>query len=871
MLFLKRMKNWFVKVAVITLLGMAVISCVEPPGSGVNIAEEEIIWDLQLSGFFRNGEHPLCIHVKERENRWIAAVGNSRIPGTSKHSYNECSYWIDMSGIFVKDDTFRGPATVHLTPDLWGYNGPRDLTVSLYLQAVVSANGSLEGKYAVTNINDDDKRVAETGEGGIISGISGSYRPEALEEVTYTLRMQNSLIGAVPDYKERCMVLLLGFEGKKLTSSMFGSLSLKREIFGLNGFNEDARAMVFDGDTIRGKITVPTSTLDLVPCEYTFDFNGAVVEDILAGTYKMTTKIEGGDVITLTGCFDGYRSAGIQYAVDLDTRPWWVPAEGFQPLQPGEHPRLLFRKSDLPALREKAETPEGKAMVSRLRYLLNGSDGETMPLRYSNADEAYDKDAERNLPAGTYTISHAAGYGLLYQLTGNRKYAEFGRQCFELALQGQRDRDDRYSWIESGGPLRSGPTLGWYALGYDLCYDGWDKDTREKYGRALVDYTYVKNNKTNQNNLSLESLVRGTMPPGSNHYGMQVGGAAMVLMAVTGEPWVDQERISMLLKISEKSMIRNVTEGFGDGGFFAEGDGTGSMSSHIIYLTAIQAWKNTMGMDFVNVDRPNVRMTALKWIYLTIIREGKPDFWPIRGAYGQNVWAGGLSGAGYFGIGIGAVTEEQQAAMKWYYDRFLLEHHMKAGTPYEAKSFYPHHMVSALVNWPVDMPGKNPAEVLPLCYRDSKYSFYAWRNRWQDENDIVISVLTKPTRGYMGARPDSALQVMAFGEKFSWGNVVGDVKHWQTSPHGETSVLRLSDGTSVAVDFTGASGAEGMLVTTGQAEGIKANLGEATLTIKFLTAGPEPALTVTDDRVVAGKQAVSLKDGNIVFAVTGSD
>ena len=75
---------------------------------------------------------------------------------------------------------------------------------------------------------------------------------------------------------------------------------------------------------------------------------------------------------------------------------------------------------------------------------------------------------------GVYTFSHAAGYGLLYQLTGDKKYAQFGKQCFEKALAGVRDRDDRYSFRKPGGALRAGPTLGWYAVGYDLCCDGWE-------------------------------------------------------------------------------------------------------------------------------------------------------------------------------------------------------------------------------------------------------------------------------------------------------------------------------------------------------------------------------------------------------------
>ena len=54
-------------------------------------------------------------------------------------------------------------------------------------------------------------------------------------------------------------------------------------------------------------------------------------------------------------------------------RPLQAPA--FKAVQPGEHPRLLlFRKADLPKLREGAKTPEGQAILKRLRWTLNGGD-----------------------------------------------------------------------------------------------------------------------------------------------------------------------------------------------------------------------------------------------------------------------------------------------------------------------------------------------------------------------------------------------------------------------------------------------------------------------------------------------------------------
>ena len=50
----------------------------------------------------------------------------------------------------------------------------------------------------------------------------------------------------------------------------------------------------------------------------------------------------------------------------VEKRPWYVPVKGFEPPKTGEHPRLLFRRRDLPALRKKAETAEGNRVVGLL-------------------------------------------------------------------------------------------------------------------------------------------------------------------------------------------------------------------------------------------------------------------------------------------------------------------------------------------------------------------------------------------------------------------------------------------------------------------------------------------------------------------------
>jgi hypothetical protein len=81
--------------------------------------------------------------------------------------------------------------------------------------------------------------------------------------------------------------------------------------------------------------------------------------------------------------------------------------------------------------------------------------------------------------------------------------------------------------------------------------------------------------------------------------------------------------------------------------------------------------------------------------------------------------------------------------------------------------------------------------------------------------------------------------------------------------------LTLSDGTCFAVDFTGASGADVMLVTTGKAEGQTAKLGGKTLTLYFPTVETAPKVKTAGNTAVAGRQRVTLKEGNLVLEVTG--
>ncbi|MEI7833042.1 MAG: hypothetical protein WCJ56_07595 [bacterium] len=453
-------------------------------------------------------------------------------------------------------------------------------------------------------------------------------------------------------------------------------------------------------------------------------------------------------------------------------------------------------------------------------------------------------------------------------MTGDKKYADFGKQCFDKAFEGVRDRDGqgRYSFKAPGGALRAGPSLGWYALGYDLCYDGWDEAYQKKVAEAISSYN------KGQKDTSLEDLARGVRQfPGSNHWGMIVGGGAMACLAITGDAGVDQPKIDKLLKASAQCMVINMTKGFGDGGFFAEGDGTGSMSSHIIFLTALQAWKTAQGKDFVS-PKPNAQWMALKWMFLTVPSgdAGKManDF-PKRGAYPQNIWARtGLSGAGYFCIPFVILNDDQKAAQLWYYNKWLKDWDDKNNTPYDTPSPYPHYAVLSFVNWPLTMTTKDPDEVMPHAYSDTKWGFYAWRNRWQDTDDTVISILTRTARGNMQAPGEKTLTVWGCGKRITWGIITGGFKGEYAPKADGSTVLMTGDDSCLAIDFSKASSADAMLVMTGPGapkDGVTLANGTK-VSFLFLTKGQVPTPTVAGDKIVIGEQTVSLDGNKLVLA-----
>jgi hypothetical protein len=591
-------------------------------------------------------------------------------------------------------------------------------------------------------------------------------------------------------------------------------------------------------------------------------------------------------------------TAGIEAG---ETTSWPADVEGFVEPAPGEHPRLLFRKSDLPALRKKAETPEGQAILARLCHIL-GNNGEKLPEKVSPATKGYPGPGKyRSLSItepGYLTLGHPAGYGLLYQLTGDEKYADLGKQAFEKMINDKvRDVDSRYSFIGPNGELRSGSSWAIAALGYDLCYEGWD----EAFRRKMVEtFLTVQIEQYPRKQADLKKVV--TKPkyrPSKNHYGGIMCGA-VAAAAIMGDPGTEGVDIEgEWLPAAFENTRAMFTEGFGDHGFYSEGHGPSHVSSDTGLMVWLAAARNACGKDFYT-DAPGEWLT-LRWVMELVPTQHGARVMDRKSSAGRGYGTEAFTRIGYwshsgqFAQGFGCISEDKVPAALWVYRNFVepaelvekptfaqkrLKKARTAGWIKPGERSYdafmsPWHAVCSFVNWPVGVEPVNPAELMPRAIEDRVHGYYVFRNRWQDGNDILVSALLGygPKDAYRPKR--GPIYLWGLGQKFSFGKFLSDGP--ATFVRGERGGVVSTGSQCLAVDFSGKSGApllmalvgiDGPDTTARGGELLSVNRvksGGTEVVVVTLQDGEAPPVKVEGNRVVVGKQTVSVDGNRIVL------
>ena len=147
---------------------------------------------------------------------------------------------------------------------------------------------------------------------------------------------------------------------------------------------------------------------------------------------------------TWSGTFRGRAARGDAQAVR------WASVPGFTPPKPGEHPRMLLRRANIPVLQKKARTDWGRPAMERLK-----SD-----------------DPSKS--------SMAVGRGLLYVLTGEKEYAVEARKLLEQDIL-----DARWYWVP--GPYHEPAVRAVEAaIAYDLIHETCDEAFRRRMAGLFV-------------------------------------------------------------------------------------------------------------------------------------------------------------------------------------------------------------------------------------------------------------------------------------------------------------------------------------------------------------------------------------------------
>ena len=885
----------------LTFLVVCLATAVAAPASGqpampIQLAAkadaENGLYTLTLEAFYpgpakSGGPKNLNLYMARREGRWVAALGTPTVMG--KPVWNTALMIVDPAALAVKDGQLSGTVIVTLVPDPWVPldQKPRVATVTIAAEAkpgdaVAPAIAKIEGtwKSSIPGPADELKAaLLEPAREGKGAGSLGPLQNLLLDDVDVQIALYNLLPGKTSENFQRRRALSIGIKAGKAVSARLGQMDMRHNAYDYVAA-DTPETMTLAQDRLSGTVTFSTETLDGDPVTFTLTLEGQRVASWIAGTWKGKMTVGGKDEPREGFFRANLRPGAYESTAAKDDRPWFVPTKGYQAPAPGEHPRLFFRKADVAELKRRAATPDGQRIIARLRELLNGSDGQSMPTLFNPATKAYEKNDFRAKP-GAYSISHAAGFGFLYQLTGEAKYADLARQCVEKAWAGQRDFDDRYSWVAPGGELRAGPSVGWYAVAYDLCYDAWDDAFRKKFVQAVLNYEGKGGGEwNNDEGITLAKMVlTPKQGPGSNHFGAVVGGSGLAVLAVRGDPGADKDLVEKYVAAVERQAPRHLSAGWGDGGYYKEGWGASTVGTQGGFLCFLQALKVAAGHDYLNVDRPNASYITMVPRCLMVL--GPPAVYPYRsnmgGTYGGIEFykeRTGFSHGGHFSEGFGAVADRFKPALLWTYNHTVEPDAAKRD--FDTPSLYPHRAMLTLVNWPTfqGIEEKNPADAMPRATVDHLYDYYTFRNEWKGPDDIITTALIN----YPDGTKPREVMVWGMGTRNSFGEPKRGAKvtHYAAGQDGSGSVT--AGQWALAVDYSRASGADALVVSVGgsaakpdaqageKVKVLTVTAGRNTFNVMTLSvAGQHPEVKADGDGLAAGKQTVKWADGKLTF------
>ncbi|MBW4518309.1 MAG: hypothetical protein KME16_01065 [Scytolyngbya sp. HA4215-MV1] len=312
--------------------------------------------------------------------------------------------------------------------------------------------------------------------------------------------------------------------------------------------------------------------------------------------------------------------------------------------------------------------------------------------------------------ARSYMAREAA---LMYQITNNPWYARVAYALLH-AIDTDPDPDGR---LPDRGYGLSRATVGMgFALAYDWAASGWTPPQREEIrGRILASLdawtTY------HHANLSSTDFA--------SNWVAVCRGAELVMLLAIGEEGNRASRYHQL-----KSWLNtHLTNAYGSSGWTQEGLGYDSYAGQFL-LPAVYAAQSIGDTD---LDAAFNRRSFWRLAMMS------GSFTPRRMFLMSGVDGGSIGDQGWMSLLFNSVPISQRPYFQYFYDRQM---GLQSALP-PARSFDPDHAgtVWALLYYPTRGSAIDPNPVFNHTLGDTQKGAFFFRDRWQDENDVLVSIM----------------------------------------------------------------------------------------------------------------------------------
>ena len=365
-------------------------------------------------------------------------------------------------------------------------------------------------------------------------------------------------------------------------------------------------------------------------------------------------------------------------------RPLPGGAEAFVAPAADEHPRLLFRRKDVAALRAGMEVPKVRKMADGLRAML--------------APEG--AAARAASPSAGFK---AAGWGLLYCLTEDRSCADKAGAAARLAVA---------DFAKRPHDMALASELAGVALAYDCCHVSWTNGPgKEIAGFLAANVRRFCARSAGDVDAAIFGRDRlGGEPVTAHDYrlGALRAAAGLAALAVSGDTYGGETvMLADEMEIARRTVTRVLRTGVG---WYGAGNGNYGFDEMVLLVFPyLQAYRANRGVD-------PAEGTGAEWIPAVGMLTRGLCF--NRGCgFGPACWLPAM---------LPFVAEEHRSAAV----RYLSQHEPVFGDPWQA--------ALALINVrETTASAAGVVESLPLSRQDWRMGFAVMRSGWDDKRDFV--------------------------------------------------------------------------------------------------------------------------------------